>query len=623
MNDSCSENGDSFDLPSPDQPPKSTSGPQHSEFGPGRAAASLEIHLRGSPEREPRAVSWTVACSLTSLLGMNCKSRAEAFARSLQSKLRHLGSSGSQEEEEEDDGGAGENGAETEQDPENRPVSAPEPSPEPSKLPCAGGCPVTLGLAKDTGRLLFVRREGGRAAPEGEPNGRAIDLSFAQSPPDSDAGYYDFDIGSPMSPEDSCSQQPLINRRDDLLRQTGDDDVDVEKDDDDGRKSGSEGGESGCVFSTPDVDGRQQELSLVDAASDETTTSDSSVSQYFDVSEFWCQTAKLTKSNVYDAYNSLDTVPTPCQTPSPPILVVVVDPPPRRTARQCQLSDASETSPAQLRTFEELCRRSLEKEHHEKKHKSEAAEEREKRLRRSSSLKSGKTPPGTPGRKKIVRFADVMGLDLAEVRSFLDEIPNVPKSAYNDLDAAVCSTNDTLSYTSVVSPGDALGVAALPGNMAAAAAHPPTFILLPLFQQPGAVYGFLDRVRDHEVVLERAVEREMAIDGVVRVHNIAYHKSVFIRYTVDEWITSRDLHASYCECSCDGFSDKFTFTIYAHWMREGQRVQFAACFQANGQQYWDNNYGNNYIFQCYNGPGATAPTSLSTDGDNWRHLAHF
>jgi hypothetical protein len=52
------------------------------------------------------------------------------------------------------------------------------------------------------------------------------------------------------------------------------------------------------------------------------------------------------------------------------------------------------------------------------------------RIQRSSSLKTGKTPPGTPGRKKIVRFADVLGLDLADVRTFLDEIPNVPTSAF-------------------------------------------------------------------------------------------------------------------------------------------------------------------------------------------------
>lgn len=49
---------------------------------------------------------------------------------------------------------------------------------------------------------------------------------------------------------------------------------------------------------------------------------------------------------------------------------------------------------------------------------------------KSSSLKTNKTPPGTPGGKKIVRFADCLGLDLVDVKLFLDEIPNVPKSAF-------------------------------------------------------------------------------------------------------------------------------------------------------------------------------------------------
>jgi len=59
---------------------------------------------------------------------------------------------------------------------------------------------------------------------------------------------------------------------------------------------------------------------------------------------------------------------------------------------------------------------------------------RPQRIRRCSSLKTGKTPPGTPGRKKIVRFADVLGLDLADVKTFLDEIPTIPKSAFEDLE---------------------------------------------------------------------------------------------------------------------------------------------------------------------------------------------
>lgn len=33
----------------------------------------------------------------------------------------------------------------------------------------------------------------------------------------------------------------------------------------------------------------------------------------------------------------------------------------------------------------------------------------------------------------MVRFADVLGLDLAAVRHFLDEVPRVPPSAYEDL----------------------------------------------------------------------------------------------------------------------------------------------------------------------------------------------
>ena len=37
------------------------------------------------------------------------------------------------------------------------------------------------------------------------------------------------------------------------------------------------------------------------------------------------------------------------------------------------------------------------------------------------------------------RFADVLGLDLDEVKTFLDEIPKVPKSAYNDLKDAELS----------------------------------------------------------------------------------------------------------------------------------------------------------------------------------------
>lgn len=212
-------------------------------------------------------------------------------------------------------------------------------------------------------------------------------------------------------------------------------------------------------------------------------------------------------------------------------------------------------------------------------HRSSDEEEYERppRVRRCSSLKTGKTPPGTPGRKKIVRFADVLGLDLADVRTFLDEVPKIPKSAYEDLDMSVAPARQAL-----------LG-------------PPLEKVLVTLFQQPGAMPGFLEKVRDKQVCLESAAVTDpvsLTITGCVRVRNLDFHKSVHVRYTLDNWRSYSDLMATYVENSCDGFSDKFSFILFGNSMQIGQRMEMAIRFQAKGEQFWDNNYGSNYCFQC-------------------------
>lgn len=54
---------------------------------------------------------------------------------------------------------------------------------------------------------------------------------------------------------------------------------------------------------------------------------------------------------------------------------------------------------------------------------------------RSTSLKTQKSPPTSPGRKKIVRFADTLGLDLAAVKTIMQEdLPHIPNSAFDHLD---------------------------------------------------------------------------------------------------------------------------------------------------------------------------------------------
>uniref|UniRef100_A0A1L8DLA1 Protein phosphatase regulatory subunit ppp1r3c/d n=1 Tax=Nyssomyia neivai TaxID=330878 RepID=A0A1L8DLA1_9DIPT len=229
--------------------------------------------------------------------------------------------------------------------------------------------------------------------------------------------------------------------------------------------------------------------------------------------------------------------------------------------------------------------------------KETSPDERPQRIQRSSSLKSGKTPPGTPGMKKFVRFADVLGLDLADVRTFLDDVPRIPTSAFDDLDVGAGEV--------AISLGAAIDK-----------------VLVPLFQQPSSLPKFLDLVRAHNVFLENAAVTDattLTITGCVRVRNLDFHKSVHVRYSTDSWRSYADLQANYVENSCDGFSDKFTFILFGNALQVGQRMELAIRFQCNGQQFWDNNYGSNYCFQCLPATTKTtkAPKRESEQDEAW------
>ncbi|XP_053606257.1 glycogen-binding subunit 76A isoform X2 [Plodia interpunctella] len=201
---------------------------------------------------------------------------------------------------------------------------------------------------------------------------------------------------------------------------------------------------------------------------------------------------------------------------------------------------------------------------------------RPQRVRRCSSLKTGKTPPGTPGRKKIVRFADVLGLDLADVKTFMDEIPVIPTSAYDDL------TGCDVASSPPVRPQPRLG----------------SLTLVPLFQLPRDV---TEKLELQNVCLESARVCDgvhVTVCGSVRVRNLDFHKTVHIRYTMNRWKTYTDLQATYVQGSCDGYSDRFQYVLYAPAITSGQRLEIAVRFQCKGQQFWDNNSGANYCFDC-------------------------
>ncbi|KFM81650.1 CBM21 domain-containing protein, partial [Stegodyphus mimosarum] len=228
------------------------------------------------------------------------------------------------------------------------------------------------------------------------------------------------------------------------------------------------------------------------------------------------------------------------------------------------------------------------------------------RLVRSTSLKTGKTPPGTPSRKKIVRFADVLGLDLEAIRHFVkdDDAPIVPQSAFADLKVPTTSSSTPL----------------LAWNRSSNALTPTGCRFVPQFEQPGSDPHFLDKVRQQKVCLENAVINDLRVTGVIRVLNLGFEKLVLVRYTTTEWAVHTDLTADYVPSSCDGFSDKFSFNIHLPHLSPGQRLLFAIKYVANGQEFWDNNCGNNYILKCQ----AKSPDQDSTagiSGPRWIH--HF
>lgn len=194
-------------------------------------------------------------------------------------------------------------------------------------------------------------------------------------------------------------------------------------------------------------------------------------------------------------------------------------------------------------------------------------------LRKSSSLKASKTPPGTPSIKKMVRFADALGLDLESIRTVLDadNPPRIPDSAIAGLE--VDKEDD---HRDIYSP-----------------------YLDLLFQQPGAASNFLERVVSNKVALENCVVTGMNINGMVRVANIGYHKCVRIRYTINNWVTFYDIMASYVQNSCDVTTDRFSFMIVApNTLGPGSKISFAVSFTVNDSVYWDSNYGKNYEVLC-------------------------
>lgn len=87
-----------------------------------------------------------------------------------------------------------------------------------------------------------------------------------------------------------------------------------------------------------------------------------------------------------------------------------------------------------------------------------------------------------------------------------------------------------------------------------------------------------------------------SLQGSVAVANLAYHKNIVCRFTLDSWKTTSEVAATYTGQAHGSNHDRWTFTIRLSDMAHLETKTMYLCvrYNVNGQEYWDNNWGANF-----------------------------
>lgn len=202
---------------------------------------------------------------------------------------------------------------------------------------------------------------------------------------------------------------------------------------------------------------------------------------------------------------------------------------------------------------------------------------------RSRSLPSA-TEKTKQCRNVGVRFADSLGVDLEDIRLFRSgEDPLVPYHVTFRL----------------------LMGAELAGGRHLEISLP---YLKPVFaQQPGDQPGFLQRLCEQKVCLERVLCFELAVIGITQVLNMDYEKDVTARYSFTEWKSCAEAKASWVSTVTRTWEggqlsyDTFRFHLpVPPFLQPGAVLHFAIRYKVCGAEYWDNHNGENYKLVCHN-----------------------
>ncbi|XP_031963561.1 protein phosphatase 1 regulatory subunit 3A [Corvus moneduloides] len=191
--------------------------------------------------------------------------------------------------------------------------------------------------------------------------------------------------------------------------------------------------------------------------------------------------------------------------------------------------------------------------------------------RRSSSASEEEEEVDTPTNiSRKVSFADAFGFDLVSVKEFDTwEFPNTGQE------------NDTEDE---VFPQD-------------------EYFFSQQFTLPASQEELLQKVREQKVMLESVLLLPgiTCMNGVIRVLNVSFEKQVYVRMTLNNWLSYYDILAEFMPNSCGSETDQFCFKIslVPPFQKDGLKVEFCIRYETSVGTFWANNDDKNYTLICH------------------------
>ncbi|XP_056629235.1 protein phosphatase 1 regulatory subunit 3A [Triplophysa dalaica] len=134
----------------------------------------------------------------------------------------------------------------------------------------------------------------------------------------------------------------------------------------------------------------------------------------------------------------------------------------------------------------------------------------------------------------------------------------------------------------------------------------PTYRVLPEFQALTGTELVLS-VHTNKLEVESVTsvpDEPLAFKVLIRVLNVSFQKSVYVRSTMDGWITHFDYPADYVQGSNDDETDMFSvkLSFSPPYLFNGARINFVVRYETSDGEFWANNSGQNYsvtLLQSY------------------------